>query len=192
VGEPTLHPLGFPDHPDREPDTRGVLEATFELPDGTLLTGFAVHFPAPFHPTDMRVRAYEHLNALRAALPDDRHAFAAGDFNTTSSEDAALGLLGQFVRPGWTVAHETGCDGCPGTQYYARDDSWSFLDMILWSAPRSENATWTIRADSVRLANEVAAQKTPDGTPRRYDAASLSGVSDHWPLAVTVHSTQKQ
>jgi len=192
AGEAVLHPLEFPEHPDRQPDTRGVLEATFVLPDGGLLTGFAVHFPAPFHPTDMRVRAYEHLNALRRALPDDRHAFAAGDFNTTSREAAETGLLERLVRPDWTVAHETGCADCPGTQYYARDDSWSFLDMILWSPPRSKNATWAIRADSARLANLLPAQKTAEGTPRRYDAASLSGVSDHWPLAVEIQSTQKQ
>ena len=49
VGEPLLHSLRT-DHEDRQGDTRGVLQATFRLPNGRLLTGFAVHFPAPYHP----------------------------------------------------------------------------------------------------------------------------------------------
>ena len=93
VGEPQLHPLLIPEFPDRQGDTRGVLQADFEMPDGSVLTGFSVHFPAPFHPTPMRIAAYEHLAALRNALPDDRHVFAAGDFNTTSSEDTRESML---------------------------------------------------------------------------------------------------
>ena len=39
----------------------------FELPDGSVLTGFSVHFPAPFHPTEMREVAYRRLNELRGS-----------------------------------------------------------------------------------------------------------------------------
>ena len=188
---PVLHPLTFEDYPDREGDTRGVLHATFMLPDGTELTGFSVHFPAPFHPTAMRVAAYQQLNELRRQLPEDRHVFAAGDFNTTSSEMREQGMLERFVRPFWTAVHEY-CDGCPGTHYYARGDSWSFLDMILFSPPRGEKTTWRIRADSVRILNGTPAQVTPDSTPNRYRSAARTGVSDHWPLVVTIESTEKQ
>ena len=59
---PRLHPLELRDFPERERDTRGVLQADFQLPDGSILTGFSVHFPAPFHPTPMRVAAYQHLS----------------------------------------------------------------------------------------------------------------------------------
>ncbi len=191
IGEPELHALDLPDFPDRIGDTRGVLEATFELPDGSLLTGFSVHFPAPFHPTAMRVAAYEHLNALRAAVPLERNVFAAGDFNTTSGEDARERMLERYVRPSWLVAHDL-CEGCPGTHYYARDGVWSYLDMILFSPARSENTTWGIRADSVRIANGFDAQMRADGTPNRYDAAARSGVSDHWPVVVILESAKKQ
>jgi len=187
----TLHWLDFEDYPDRVGDTRGVLEATFELPDGSLLTGFSVHFPAPFHPTEMRELAYEHLNSLRANLPSDRSSFAAGDFNTTSSEDRELGLLDRFVKPHWTIAHEL-CDGCKGTQYYAPDDSWSFLDMILFAPGRGKNTTWQIRAESVRIANHYAQQVTKDGTPLRFDPLERIGVSDHWPVLLTLEPKQKQ
>jgi hypothetical protein len=95
------------------------------------------------------------------------------------------------VKPVWTVAHEY-CDGCPGTYYYAPDDSWSFLDTILFSAARSEKATWNLRKDSVRLVNRHPSQRRRNGTPLRYDPVNGRGVSDHWPLMVAIESTVKQ
>ncbi|MDH4047185.1 MAG: endonuclease/exonuclease/phosphatase family protein [Gammaproteobacteria bacterium] len=195
AGTPTLHSIPFEGIPEkRVADTRGILQADFLLPDETLLSGFAVHFPAPFHPAEMREMAYARLNRLLDALPADRPAFAAGDFNTTSSENAKKDLLGRLVRPRWTVAHEVGCEECPGTQYYAADGSWSFLDMILWSPGRNRgaDATWAIRADSVQLANKTPAQVTLEGTPARFNLPEGSGVSDHWPLALMIETTNKQ
>ncbi len=190
--EPVLHPLDVAGYADRAGDTRGVLQADFVLPNGSILTGFAVHFPAPYHPTPMRVAAYEHLNALRDALPDDHLAFAAGDFNTTSTEDVREGLLDRYARPGWTVAQDLGCGDCRGTYYYAPDDTWSFLDTILFSPTRGEKTTGRLRANSVAIANAVPAQVTPDGKPRRYDSDARAGVSDHWPMVATIEVTQKQ
>lgn len=187
-----LHALRFDDHPEREKDTRGVLEATFRLPDGSLLTGFAVHFPAPFHPTEMRIAAYRHLAGLRAQLPDENYVFAAGDFNTTSTEDQEQDMLERFARPYWTIAHELGCGECKGTAYYARDERWSFLDMILYSPARGENATWRIRANSVRVANGTKRQVTANGVPARFRLENATGVSDHWPLVLTLETAQKQ
>jgi len=188
----TLHPLTLSDFPDRARDTRGVLQADFLLPSGSVLTGFSVHFPAPFHPTEMRVAAYAHLNGLLDALPDDRIAFAGGDFNTTSTENGERKMLNNYARPYWMVAHDIGCGSCKGTHYYARDDSWSFLDMLLFSASRGENATARIRADSVRIANRYPAQVGANGAPERYRSASRRGVSDHWPMIATIEVTQKQ
>ena len=189
---PKLHALHLPAFPERERDTRGVLQADFRLPDGSVLTGFSVHFPAPFHPTEMRIAAYEHLNDLLAGLPDHQHAFAAGDFNTTSGEDAAKHMLDTWARPHWTVAHDLGCGDCRGSHYYARNDSWSFLDMILFASARSEKTTGSIRADSVRIANKHSAQVTASGTPQRFDADGPRGVSDHFPVIATLELTQKQ
>jgi endonuclease/exonuclease/phosphatase family metal-dependent hydrolase len=192
AGTAILHPLSLADFPDRKRDTRGVLQADFLLPNGALLTGFSVHFPAPFHPTGMRAAAYNHLNGLLQALPEDRHAFAAGDFNTTSREDAEQNMLDRFARPYWTVAHDIGCAACKGTQYYARDDNWSFLDMILFAAGRGENTTAQIRAESVRIANENPAQVSDFDTPERFNATERRGVSDHWPMIATIEVMQKQ
>ncbi len=192
AGEPVLHPFAVPAYPERAGDTRGVLQADFALPDGSILTGFAVHFPAPYHPTPMRIAAYEHLDALRAALPDHHHAFAAGDFNTTSTEDERAGLLDRYARPSWIVAHDLGCGDCRGTYYYAPEDNWSFLDMILFAPARGEKTTARLRADSVQIANALPAQVTPAGTPRRHDSAARAGVSDHWPMIATIEVIEKQ
>ncbi|MGB5489989.1 MAG: endonuclease/exonuclease/phosphatase family protein [Woeseiaceae bacterium] len=189
---PKLHPLALSDFPDRQRDTRGVLQADFRLPNGAVVSGFSVHFPAPFHPTGMRIAAYRHLEGLLRALPDNHHAFAAGDFNTTSREDAEHKMLDTYARSSWTIAHDIGCESCLGTQYYARDDSWSFLDMILFSAARGGNTTAHIRADSVQIANHNPAQLSHFGTPERFNAAQRTGVSDHWPMIATIELTQKQ
>lgn len=190
--QPRLHPLTLTDFPDRQGDTRGVLQADFRLPNGAVLTGFSVHFPAPFHPTAMRVAAYDHLNSLLAALPDSHHAFAAGDFNTTSREDAEQDMLDRYARPIWTVAHDLGCGPCTGTHYYARDDNWSFLDLILFAPTRGAETTAQIRADSVQIANRIPAQVTANQTPQRFNAPARRGVSDHWPMIATIEVAQKQ
>ena len=139
----------------------------------------------------MREIAYRHLNDLLAGLPADRPAFAAGDFNTTSTEDARDSMLERHVRPHWQVAHDH-CAGCPGTQYYAPNDSWSFLDMILFSPGRGGETTWQMRANSVAIANNNPAQITENGTPQRYVSATRTGVSDHWPIIVTIEYTEIQ
>lgn len=185
VGPAILHSLSIPEFADREKDTRGVLQADFQLPDGSILTGFSVHFPAPFHPTEMRIAAYEHLNGLLQELPSTRFAFAAGDFNTSSREDRDKGLLDRYARPHWTVAHDVGCGHCKGTHYYARDDNWSFLDMILLAKASGKNTTARIRAESVEIANQNPAQVSENGTPERFRSAQSTGVSDHWPLVAS-------
>jgi len=185
---PQLHAITFDRRfAENAADTRGILQADFELPDGAVLTGFAVHFPAPYHPTEMRIAAYETLDRLLHALPDDHYVFAAGDFNTSSAEDQREHLLDRLARPQWIVSNDL-CAGCKGTEYYASDRSWSFLDMILWHPCCGNNSTWDISTGSVHIANAIAEQKRPDGTPKRFEIPAGAGVSDHWPVVVTVHS----
>ena len=119
-----------------------------------------------------------------ADVPDSHNVFAAGDFNTTSTEDDEHGMLERFVRPHWEVVSNDLCDGCPGTQYYSRDDSWSFLDMVVFSPSGEDGSAWQV--SSVELANEVPAQVTAEGTPQRYRSAGRTGVSDHWPVLMTL------
>lgn len=186
VDGPILHPLDMSAFPDRAGDTRGVLEATFELPDGGRLTGFSVHFPAPFHPIGMRWIAYEHLNGLRKRVPEDHEVFAAGDFNTPKREMEGTTIMDDMVRPFWTVAHETGCDGCKGTNYWARGETWSFLDMILYSPAKGGTSAW--RLASVEVLDGYEDQLRADGTPKRFDLESREGVSDHLPILMTLEA----
>jgi len=192
AGEPQLHPLALPDFPQREGDTRGVLQATFVLPDGSLLTAFSVHFPAPFYPTQMRIVAYQHLAVLLNALPPDQHAVAAGDFNTTSVENERAGLLDAYARPHWTLAHDVGCGGCKGSYFYHGDSTWSFLDMILFAPARGAKTTAQIRGDSVSVANRYAPQTSENGTPAPFRSDQGTGVSDHWPLTAMIELLEKQ
>ncbi|MCH8248562.1 MAG: endonuclease/exonuclease/phosphatase family protein [Proteobacteria bacterium] len=192
AADPVLHPLSLPEFPERQGDTRGVLQATFTLPDGSLLTGFSVHFPAPFHPTLMRIAAYQHLAALLGALPADQHAFAAGDFNTTSTEDSPEGLLEQYARPHWNLAHDIGCGDCRGSYFYHGDSTWSFLDTIFFAAARGAKTTAHIRGDSVQIANHYAPQNSDSGMPEPFQSETGHGVSDHWPMVATIELLEKQ
>lgn len=174
IGKPILHAIPFPGVAlKRVQDTRGILEATFELPDQTPLTAFAVHFPAPFHPADMRVSAFKELNKIAAKLPQGRLYLAGGDFNLAAEEDLRDKVLENYVQPTWNIAHQLGCQNCKGTNYYAPKNSWSFLDMIIFS--KSFGASpWNFR--DIRIINDLPFQKTKNNEP--------DGVSDHWPIQV--------
>ncbi len=191
AADPVLHPFDAPAFPERIKDTRGVLEATFQLPDGSLLTGFSVHFPAPFHPIEMREVAYDHLNALRSRIPAAQPVFAAGDFNTPAREMTGTTILDDRVRPFWAIAHEVDCKGCLGTNYWTRGQTWSFLDMILFSAGQSESG-WHIPKGGVFIANGVADQMNPDGTVNRFNLENRQGVSDHLPMVMTLSAAKPE
>jgi endonuclease/exonuclease/phosphatase family metal-dependent hydrolase len=196
VGRPLLHKVPFAGFSRRRiENSRGILEATFKLPDGTLLTGFAVHLPSPANPREMRATGYQFINELKDRLPEDRAVFAAGDFNTPSREDAQHRMLERLVRPSWRVAHEEGCPGCPsGSSYFAPERSWSFLDMILWSAGSEpgRGAMWDLRVDKTFVANGARDQVRRNGTPASFQLPQVRGVSDHWPVVVTIEKVDDQ
>jgi endonuclease/exonuclease/phosphatase family metal-dependent hydrolase len=169
-------------------DVRGILEATFELEEGALLTGYCVHFPAPMHPAAARLRALDRLDALADALPPARLRFAAGDFNVNAAEERRYDLIHGRLATRWIAAHAEACAECRGTYYYARDHAWSFLDMILLGREldsREPRPSWRLAPESVYVANAVAAQSTRSGFPARFEPEG-SGVSDHWPLVASL------
>jgi endonuclease/exonuclease/phosphatase family metal-dependent hydrolase len=181
-GEPKLHRVP---HRAGSGDVRGILEATFVLPDGTLLTGYCAHFPAPAHAAATRLEAFATLNALAAQLPTGRLRFAAGDFNVSATEEQRGHVTDELIAAGWLPAQRAGCGGCPGTYYYAHDRTWSFLDMILVGSglqPGKAAPAWRLRPESVRLANDLPEQSTRSGHPAGFQLPTLTGVSDHWPV----------
>jgi endonuclease/exonuclease/phosphatase family metal-dependent hydrolase len=187
-GEARLHRQAHVPDPH---DVRGILEATFELGDGMLLTGFCAHFPAPMHPAAARMSAFAWLDALADALPPERLRFAAGDFNVNAAEERRYDLIHGRLAQRWIAAHVEGCGDCKGTYYYAHERAWSFLDMILVGRaldPRQPRKEWQLDPESVRIANDMISQSTAAGFPAGFELPAATGVSDHWPLIAAIVS----
>jgi len=183
VGDATLHEVNFRQiSPEQLKDTRGILEQSFELPNGQVITGFNVHFPAPFLPYELRVDSYKYLNKL-LKQKDAELIFASGDFNTVNYELYELKLLDNIVRNYWQIPHETLCRKCKGTNYYPPKKSWAFLDMFLLSND-FQRSDWRIR--KIGLANKLWFQRTLEQKPKQftYINGKAKGLSDHWPMVI--------
>ena len=160
-------------------DTRPILEAQIDLLGKTLRV-YSVHFPAPFLNSVMRKDAFIHLETLVNSHDDP--AVAMGDFNVTSEEETELGTFKDQSKT-WYVSHYQGCANCKGTYYYQPKDDWSFLDAILVSKGRGVNFN-TSSIDV--LINDTNAYKD-SFKPKGFDAVSMEGVSDHFPVIAKVN-----
>ncbi len=189
---PKVHYVQFSNIPEKnKKDTRPILEATFKLPDNELLTVFAVHFPAPYHPTILRKESFNLLNNLLKSLPANRYVIAAGDFNVTSAERAEKKILKNTISDYWIVAHDQKKMNEPGSAYYKPKKSWSFLDMILFNKFFLNSAAkWQVDLTTLKVANDYPGQnKLDEGlkVPNGYNIKNGVGVSDHWPLYIELH-----
>lgn len=167
------------------PKTRGILEAPLKLANGETLTVYGLHFPSQGAIWQERRDGVLTLNKLLETKGPKALAVAAGDSNITVKEDALQGLQSKEMASHWKVSHLIGCQSCQGTHHYR--DSWSFLDVLLFSPSlyKDEKATtgsYYVDASSIRLANQGKYQTQMDGTPARFDAKRSIGVSDHFPL----------
>ena len=162
---------------DQIGDTRPILEGIFKL-DGHDISIFNVHFPAPYNPRFMRQDAFNTLNEL--SNKNSRINIALGDFNVTSAEDAEANLYGKF-NSDWYISHLDQCKQCLGTNYYFQEDRWSFLDAVMLKKNRNskfiENSVAVIKADIHTRDN---------GSPLRFNAKGLYGVSDHFPVVAEI------
>ena len=145
AAEPQLHPLSLPEFPDRAGDTRGVLQADFRLPDGSLLTAFSVHFPAPFHPTAMRVAAYEHLNALLHALPDRPPCFCGRRLQHHEPRRRPRGPAGRLRPAALDPGARYRLRGLPGQLFLSRRrhlvvPGHDFVHRSAWRKNNSSNS----------------------------------------------------
>ena len=163
---------------DQIGDTRPILESVFIIKDEEVSI-YNVHFPAPYNPLFMRKDAFATLDKL--ASNNEKIAIALGDFNVTSAENAKEKLY-ENIHKTWFVSHLDQCAECKGTNYYYRDDRWSFLDAIMLkregSAKFVENSVEIIKVD---------AQTRDDGSPIRFNSKGLYGVSDHFPVVVKIN-----
>jgi hypothetical protein len=168
--------------------TRGILEGTFQLPDGTLLTVLGLHFPSQAAPTETRKQAVDFINTIKSKLPADRLVVVGGDFNISSDEDAKMGYVSRTLAQNWGVSHLLGCKDCPGTTYYHKNRSWSFFDILLVSPGLLPEGTapWKVVPESIRLGNESVYQMSRFGSPARFSENRKDGVSDHWPMVMEI------
>ena len=162
----------------RKRDTRPILEAKIDI-FGTDLIVYSVHFPAPFLDAVLRKESFNSLEGLLNSHDDP--AIAMGDFNVTTEEELELNTF-QDQSNIWFVSHREGCEDCRGTYYYEPKDDWSFLDVILVSKGRKIS----FKANSIDvLINETNGLKN-SGIPKGFDAISMEGVSDHFPVIAKV------
>lgn len=162
---------------DQIGDTRPILESVF-LIDDKQVSIYNVHFPAPHNPLFMRKDAFKTLDKL--GRQNKIISIALGDFNVTSAENAQEKLY-ESINKNWFVSHIDQCSNCKGTNYYYRDDRWSFLDAIMLKKDGSsafiEKSVQIVRAD---------AHTRDDGSPIRFNSKGLYGVSDHFPVVVKI------
>ena len=180
--------------------TRSVLEATFKLPNGDLLTAISIHLPSQSdrnHP-EMRRQILEQVNKIKLSLPKDRFVVVGGDFNITEKEERELQPLKKTISNDFYISHKIGCKTCKGTYYYRTKRTWSFFDILLFSKNfgSRKKGSWYVSAASIKVANEVDYQNSrkykKDGipaVPAKYTDQSYKyrdGVSDHWPMVATI------
>ncbi len=193
VGEPILHRIPFtatnPREEERLPYLRGILQATFLLPDGHHLTAFAVHLPNPRNPRHWREEAIDFMIQLVSQLPPDHLYVFGGDFNISGQEESRYGLYSRSLAPHFLVSHIEGCRRCKGSNYFPARKQWSFLDALIFD-PRmslSGEAPWVLDPKSIRIPTGSRYQVSRFGTPARFDHESPFGVSDHWPIKARIH-----
>lgn len=191
VLETKLIEIPFNNLGKRKGDTRGLLNVRLKASNGTNLSVYSVHLPAPFHPTSLRKEALLFLNKL--ASEDSKNGYlvvAAGDFNITHKEESEDKILEPYKRQ-WQISHIVGCRDCKGTTYYERDKTWSFLDQI-WVYPLNN---YGLAPGSVKILNQEKAQIDPQTSgPNAFkvgdDGKTSEGVSDHWPLYAEIISNK--
>lgn len=189
-GEAKLHHIPFV--PKSEDDkvwmarSRGILEATFVLPDGQKLTAFALHFPSQANPGYWREQAIDFLNQLKNQVPKENLVVAGGDFNISHEEDLRAGFFRERLGKEWLISHYIGCKDCDGTHNYR--GSWSFLDALLFSPSMGikGQAKWQVLPQTVQVPVFSRYQTTPFNTPARFSENKPAGVSDHYPIMVEI------
>lgn len=183
IGQPRLIPIRF-SHPTKngwKTDSRGILQAHFQW-GNEKITILANHFPAPFH---NRLARDDGFLMLQDFAMNDHLTIAAGDFNLTTPENKKYNTLNRLVLPHWKIAHLEACKDCKGTAYYSRTKTWSFLDMILVAKKGLKNSQLEIDLKSIEVFHPLSFQNKR-GKPQRFSMPQRRGLSDHWPLVMSL------
>ncbi len=182
-GRPVLHIIPYQ---DSDPEklkgalkSRGIIEATFILPNRKELTVMAVHFPSQANPSDWRRQAVTFLKEkMNEYQNQGRAVVAGGDFNIIRTEESERGYFSEILSTVGQISHFVGCKSCPGTHFYRGD--WSFLDVVVLGN-QIQNAGLKLVVDSIQTV-KAPHHVDENGIPIRFDEVTKTGVSDHLPL----------
>ena len=182
-GRPILHIIPYQDSdPERLKGalkSRGIIEATFILPNSKELTVMAVHFPSQANPSDWRRQAVTFLKEkMNEYQKQGRAVVAGGDFNIIRTEESDRGYFSEILSTVGQISHFVGCKDCPGSHFHRGD--WSFLDVIV-VGHQIQNAGLTLVPESIQTV-KAPHHVDPNGIPIRFDEVTKTGVSDHLPL----------
>lgn len=154
-------------------DTRPILEVVISFNNKSVHL-YNVHFPAPYHPSEMRIDAFKTLENLVASHTNI--AIALGDFNVTSAEEMNNNTFVNLDKD-WDISHLSGCEDCKGTYFYKRDNAWSYLDAIMLKEDRG--ASFVHKSIQIAKLNTNTNNK---GEPLTFNEKNGMGVSDHFPV----------
>ncbi len=183
-GRPILHLIPYkdstvPDAPTGTLKSRGIIEATFILPNSKELTVMAVHFPSQANPSDWRRQAALFLKEkIQQYQNQGRAVIAGGDFNIVRTEESDRGYFSEILSTVGQISHFVGCQSCEGSHFYRGD--WSFLDVII-TGNKVSSAGLNLITESITTV-KAPHHVDQDGHPIRFDEVKKVGVSDHLPL----------
>lgn len=166
--------------------SRGILEASFILPNNKILTLYGIHFPSPRNPSYWREQAVNFLDKIASQPPADRVVVAGGDFNISKREEKAKDFFSKTLSKNWFVSHIVGCEGCQGTYVYR--NTWSFLDALLL---RKQGQSWSLSPSSISIPCCTKEQSRGKRKPKRYNPYNLTGASDHFPVYMRLINNTK-
>jgi len=194
---PKSHDLDWGDF-DKPRDTRNILEATFILPGNELakISVFAIHLPAQMLKQRYRAVSLEFLAKLLnrkkqqyLAAGQSPLIVAAGDSNITEKEAFLWKtyLSDYIISKDILTKENEEKSQTKGTHNYKGE--WSYLDVLIFPKEMKSKASWLIKPNSARVANEWHAQyKMENGyrVPRAFRYPKYDGVADHFPFLIKI------
>lgn len=183
VGKSKLHIIPFadsdPEQLKRAQRSRGILEVTIKAPNKKNITFLSAHFPSQSNPTEWRAQAVQFAKGLMTKYQKaGRSVIFGGDLNIIASEEASHFYFKNELSQVGDVSHLVGCKHCPGSYNYRGD--WSFLDVLVFSKNLKELG-FELMPETIHVVQKSLNTKT-DGSPKRFDAKTGTGVTDHLPL----------
>lgn len=203
AGPVTAHEIQWSPRPEGQTPkgTRAILQVPLRLPNGKVLNVFSLHFPSQSNPLLDRQDAIATLRGLFKSLPAGELGVAGGDFNIPTSEEKANKLFRSLANDGLMVSHFekmkwcqntcsdsdldacTSCQTFSGSHYFPKNKEWSFLDALIFSPDFNKGQNgYKFLPESVTIPREAPTQASSSGAPNRFDVATGSGISDHFPI----------